>query len=378
MVHDRSDDADGANVDALLDVITGLFGPLLNALDGMSFVARKLHPPYVADLAQALTEPEQALQAALEPFRAAPWPDHLQDFRRQVLDTADVTVRGLAGLRAAAQDDNPIMGAYKSLGYLNRGLELLYPLAPNLPPVSRFFLTPERRDEAALLERLSAATPREDTGVFHFRNEPTERGGFSLYVPEYYDGVTPMPLVLALHGGSGHGRSFLWSWLADARTQGVIVLSPTSRDRTWSLMGQDIDSPALKEMVTQVCANWRVDPQRILLSGMSDGGTFSYLAGLMDDVPYTHLAPTSASFHPLLLEGFSTARMRDLPVYLTHGALDWMFPVDVARMAQQSLGAAGARVEYREIEDLSHTFPRDENPRVLRWLLDQPLDPALD
>jgi phospholipase/carboxylesterase len=29
---------------------------------------------------------------------------------------------------------------------------------------------------------------------------------------------------------------------------------------------------------------------------------------------------------------------------------------------------AGARVVYREVEDLSHTYPRDENPRILDWL----------
>ena len=33
-----------------------------------------------------------------------------------------------------------------------------------------------------------------------------------------------------------------------------------------------------------------------------------------------------------------------------------------------ALQAAGARLVYREIEDLSHTYPRDENPRILDWL----------
>jgi len=33
------------------------------------------------------------------------------------------------------------------------------------------------------------------------------------------------------------------------------------------------------------------------------------------------------------------------------------------------LRVAGARVIYREIDDLSHTYPRDENPRIMDWLL---------
>jgi phospholipase/carboxylesterase len=118
---------------------------------------------------------------------------------------------------------------------------------------------------------------------------------------------------------------------------------------------------------------YAVDGERMLLTGMSDGGTFSYVSGLDDASPFTHLAPISASFHPLLLGGASRERLDGLPVYLVHGALDWMFPVDVARMARDTLAAAGARVEYRELDDLSHTYPREENDRILSWLLGEPL-----
>jgi len=37
-------------------------------------------------------------------------------------------------------------------------------------------------------------------------------------------------------------------------------------------------------------------------------------------------------------------------------------------MARDVLTAAGAHVEYREITDLSHTYPREENPKILEWL----------
>jgi phospholipase/carboxylesterase len=41
----------------------------------------------------------------------------------------------------------------------------------------------------------------------------------------------------------------------------------------------------------------------------------------------------------------------------------------MARTARDALAAAGAAVHYREIEDLSHTYPRDENPHILDWFL---------
>ena len=45
-----------------------------------------------------------------------------------------------------------------------------------------------------------------------------------------------------------------------------------------------------------------------------------------------------------------------------------MFPVQSARMSRDALVAAGAHVVYRELPDLSHTYPRDENPKILDWL----------
>ena len=71
----------------------------------------------------------------------------------------------------------------------------------------------------------------------------------------------------------------------------------------------------------------------------------------------------------MLLEMAESERLNNLPVYLTHGALDWMFDVEMARMARDSLTAAGVDLVYREIEDLSHTYPREENDRILDWLL---------
>ena len=52
----------------------------------------------------------------------------------------------------------------------------------------------------------------------HVGGPPGTRGAFSLYVPEYYDAASACPLVVALHGGSGNGGAFLWSWLREART----------------------------------------------------------------------------------------------------------------------------------------------------------------
>jgi phospholipase/carboxylesterase len=365
------------DTDLLLEATTALVPPLLTALDGLAFVGRHLHPSQLPQLVAAVEDLEAPLAEGLQTFTAADWPEHLSGFAGHLRSAAQETLQAFSGLDACLTQSNPVMGAYRAMSYSTRAIEALYPVAFMLPPVGRYFLSPGRREDAATLERIAGEDPtRQDVGIVHASNDKTERGGFSVYVPEYYQSTQPLPLVMALHGGSGHGRSFLWTWLRDARTRGAIVVSVTSVGDTWSLMGPDEDAANLAAILEFVRERWSVDPSRLLLTGMSDGGTYSYLAGLPENSPFTHLAPVSASFHPMLLGGSTAERLQDLPVYLVHGALDWMFPIDVARMARDTLTGAGARVEYRELDDLSHTYPREENDRILSWLMDQPLDPG--
>jgi phospholipase/carboxylesterase len=362
-----------ADTDELLDATTALIPPLLGALQALARAGRRLHPPDLAALAAGLAPLREPLAHGLQVFEAAGWPQHLGVFESHSRRAATAALEALDGFAACLERSQPVLGAYRALGAHSRALEALYPVAFMLPPVNRFFLSDDRRCDQTLQQRLLEADPaRADAGVMHGANAPDERGGFSLYVPEYYDPEGPaLPLVVALHGGSGHDRRFLWSWLIDARSRGAIVIAPTARGDTWSLMAPDGDAENLLGMVAHVRSRWRVDERRLLLTGISDGGTFCYLAGLRADSPFTHLAPISATFHPLLLEGAGAGRLAGLPVYLVHGALDWMFPVEVARMARDALGAAGARLTYRELEDTSHTYPQEENVRILDWLTEQ-------
>jgi phospholipase/carboxylesterase len=251
---------------------------------------------------------------------------------------------------------------YRALRQVNRALEALYPLAGALPTVDRLFLAADDR-------AVGAASTDATTGVLHFDNETDERGGYSVYVPEDYDPANAYPLVMALHGGAGHGRLFLWSWLREVRGRGVILVAPTATGDTWSLMEPQVDSGHLGLVLESVARRWSIDRSRLLLTGMSDGGTFTLLSGLDDESPFTHLAPVAASFHPLLLAVTEPRRVADLPIYLVHGALDWMFPVSMGRAARQALTAAGAALTYREIADLSHVYPREEGSKILDWFL---------
>jgi len=136
-------------------------------------------------------------------------------------------------------------------------------------------------------------------------------------------------------------------------------------------MGEDADTANLSRILDSVRSRWNIDPARLLLTGMSDGGTFSYVSGLERPSPFTHLAPVAATFHPLMAETADAERLRHLPIHIVHGKLDWMFQVQTARQARDTLTAAGADVTYREIDNLSHCYPREMNAPILKWLADE-------
>ena len=338
--------------------------PLLAALEALGLIARYLNPPELDELLAAVGEPEAPLRAALDGL--SDWPSELANLRAGLVTACRHTLGAFDELRAAAEDAD-LGQVFRALRGAPRAQEALYPFAAGLPPVSRFFLEPAVRGDAGLIARLADAPDRDDTGVLYV-GEPGARGGASIYVPEDYSPDRQWPLVMALHGGAGSGRSFLWSWLRDARSHGAILVAPTALGQTWALTGPDPDTPNLQRLLDLARGRWNLDPERLLLTGMSDGGTFSYVSGLEPGSPFTHLAPIAAAFHPMLAQMAGPDRLRGLPVHLAHGALDWMFPIEMARGANQALSAAGAAVTYREVPDLAHSYPRELNPQILAWL----------
>jgi phospholipase/carboxylesterase len=351
--------------DGELNDLVAVTAALLQSLEALGVIARYLNPPDLAAVMQAIGAPEEALRGVRG--RLEPWPERLADVRASLESASDDALAAFDELRAALGARDGMRAVFRALRHAPRAHEALYPLAAGLAPVSRFFLDPASRDNSGLRDRLARAGPSE-TGVIHFDNAPRAPGGFSMYVPEYYTPGRAWPLVVALHGGSGNGGGFLWTWLPAARSRGAVLIAPTAVGETWALMGPDVDTLNLNRILDEVRDRWNIDPARLLLTGMSDGGTFTYVTGLEGDSPFTHLAPASAAFHPMLAQMAEEDRLRGLPIHIVHGALDWMFEVSLARQARKTLAAAGARVTYREIDDLSHCYPREVNVPILDWL----------
>lgn len=353
----------GSQEEAALAALAGVLTSLLRALDALTLVSRYLDPAAIAEVMAAAAAAEAPLAEARPALGA--WPQSMTRLRDPLALAADEVLAAFTELRAARD----VRGLYRALRHGPRASEALFPLCDVLPPVSRHFLDPDRRGDADLLSRLAAAPQRADRDLFHTGGEPGARGGCAIFVPATEPPTAGWPLVMALHGGSGNGRGFLWSWLASARTRNAVLIAPTAVGDTWAIMGEDPDSPNLAAILSQVQARWPIDPTRLLLGGMSDGGTFTLTSGLEAGSPFTHLAPVACAFHPALAGMADPARLAGLPILLTHGARDWMFPIDTARAAGEALAAAGADLTWRPIDDLSHTWPGEMSGEILDWLM---------
>ena len=364
---DRQDGQD--EIEQLISESVARLAPkLLHALEVLGHTARHLHPPALPALVPALSVLVNELEESKNHLSKVSWPEDLALYQQQLVLCAEHILAAIAGMENAVRESNGVRLAYSALRKYTLAVEALYPLTSMLRPISRYFLEPGYRDDESLLDKLTSSNVDGETvGIMHAGNNRDERGGLSIYVPEYYDASKKWPLVVALHGGSGHGADSMWSWLREARARGFIVLSPTSQGATWSLVGEDQDAKTLRRIVSGSCKQWNIDTTRVMLTGMSDGATYTLLNGLLEETAFTHLAPLCGTFHPMLLEGMGSIEKKS--IYLVHGLLDWMFPVETARETQASLSAQGASVVYREVEDLSHTYPREINSDILDWFL---------
>ena len=85
-------------------------------------------------------------------------------------------------------------------------------------------------------------------------------------MPESYRADRPWPLLLTLHGGVATTR-ILWTWLKYAKSRGYLLVSAKSFGPTWFPW----DAPSLMFILDEMQERYHVDPERMLLTGLSMG-----------------------------------------------------------------------------------------------------------
>lgn len=115
---------------------------------------------------------------------------------------------------------------------------------------------------------------------------------YLIHIPPSHDPGTPMPLVIALHGGGGTGKHMVkltrggLNTLSD--TEGFIVVYPDGVGKNWNdgRSGEEtgyrthkvkIDDVAfISALIDTLIKKLNIDPRRVYVTGMSNGAMMSY------------------------------------------------------------------------------------------------------
>jgi predicted esterase len=214
--------------------------------------------------------------------------------------------------------------------------------------------------------------------VGHQRSVPMLLHGrtfrYGLYVPSNYEPSKPYALVICLHGAGFTGDAYLERWQTRL-DEGYLVACPTlPQGNWWTREAADVVLATLRAVQSQ----YHVDPNRIFLTGMSNGGIGVYLVGSHYAPLFAGLAPMASGLDDVLLPFLEN--LRHTPVYLIHGTKDQVMPVELSRTVAQELTRLGYPFTYREHDRThpvagGHYFPREELPDLVGWFGTQRRDP---
>src|SRR2546428_12120559 len=144
----------------VIGAVRALLEPLLEPLDRVGWVQRQLCPPLAGRLADELAPGAGAVTGLLRAVEGLVWSDDLSFMRDRLVDVARQTVELVTAFVDAARSPGNPIDLFRALRRFARGQEALYPLAPALPPVGRWFLEPARRGADHLVAPVRAGALR--------------------------------------------------------------------------------------------------------------------------------------------------------------------------------------------------------------------------
>jgi predicted esterase len=189
------------------------------------------------------------------------------------------------------------------------------------------------------------------------------------YVPPDYekDPNRKWPLLVFLHGSGERGDDLERvkvhgppKLVAQGRTLPFIVISPQCPNGRWWLPAE------LLYMIDQVSAKYRVDQDRVYLTGLSMGGFGTWTTAMEAPERFAAIAPICGGGDVRDVE-----RLKGIPTWVFHGGKDPVVPLARSDEMVKALKAKGGTVGLTVYPDAGHDSwtATYENEAFYQWLL---------
>ena len=252
---------------------------------------------------------------------------------------------------------------------------------------------------AALLASACTTLPKDasmDTGQFLPRTLVVDGTphNYQVFVPSPAAGGKHPPIILFLHGTGERGSDgekptkvglgpYVRQHMADFPA--IVVFAQAPDDRDW--MGATAQL-AIDEL-DAASREFHADSKRTYLTGLSMGGYGTWEVALMQPQRFAALVPICGALTPpsdersLFVTPLAGAAdpyaavaqaLRDVPIWIFHGAKDDLVPLDDDRKTYAALKAAGADARYTEFPDANHNAwdpAYSQTPELWTWLFAQ-------
>jgi predicted peptidase len=195
---------------------------------------------------------------------------------------------------------------------------------------------------------------------------------FLCYLPkDYADSDDKVPLLLFLHGrGESNGPlSRVASWgppkyLAAGEQLPYVVLSPQCPKADW--WSNDSQQQLLTALLDHAERAWRIDAQRISVTGLSMGGFGTWRLCADHPERFAAAVPICGAGKPEW-----AAKLKALPIWAWHGTDDRAVPfAKSVEMVEAIRQAGGEHVRFTSLEHVGHNSweAAYRSPDLWNWL----------
>jgi PDZ domain-containing protein len=230
------------------------------------------------------------------------------------------------------------------------------------------------------------------TGVVRLTNQSPDgvEHNYAVTIPETYDSTRRYQVRFQLHGGIG-GRA------TNAPVGPGTVGALTGADQIYVVPYAWVDSPwwsddqalNLVAIVDALKRRYNVDENRVVVSGVSDGGTGAYFIAMRETTPFASFLPLNGYLLVLAARDIDDGlvfanNLRNKPIFAVNGGRDPLYPTRVVDPTIEQMKRGGVSVDYHpqpnaghntawwpEVKETFEAFVRDHPrtplPDTLTW-----------